>query len=54
MGNNAAEHFALNDEQWKKFGEDGQKLWQDVVKVVSKMETHLGQINYDLMYVPAK
>ena len=52
-GSNPSDHFKLNDEQWQKFGDEGQKLWQDVVQVVDKMETHLGQIDFDLMYVPA-
>lgn len=50
-GNSPAEHFSLNEKQWKKFGEEGNKLWQEVVPLVRKIETHLGQINYDLMYV---
>jgi hypothetical protein len=53
-GNSPAEHFSLNEEQWKKFGDEGGKLWQAVVPLVRNIETHLGQINYDLMYVPAK
>ena len=50
-GNSPAEHFTLNEEQWKKFGDEGEKLWQQVVPLVRKIETHIGQINYDLMYV---
>ncbi len=53
-GDSPAEHYALNEEQWKKFGEEGEKLWQEVMPLVKKIETHLGQINYDLMYVPSE
>ncbi len=52
-GNNPAEHYEMNGKQWEQFGEEGQQLWTDVMQVVNKVETHLGQINFDLMYVPS-
>lgn len=50
LGTSPAEHFKLNEEEWKKFGDEGTKLWQEVTPLVRKIESHIGQIDYDLMY----
>ncbi len=51
-GNNPAEHYQLNDDQWQKFGTEGQQLWDDVSKLIDRVESHLGQIDYSIMYSP--
>ncbi|MCG6188381.1 hypothetical protein [Maribellus maritimus] len=33
-GNSPSEHCKLNEEQWAKFGEEGKKLWQEVLPIV--------------------
>lgn len=53
LGENAAEHYTENEAAWQKFGEEGQQLWEDVSQTIEKVETHLGTIDYDLLYVPA-
>ncbi|WP_347841237.1 hypothetical protein [uncultured Draconibacterium sp.] len=52
-GNNAAEHYTQNEKHWQMFGEEGEQLWEDVKHLVSKIETHLGTIDYEVSYFPA-
>lgn len=54
MGNNPAEHYQLNDEKWKIFGEEGKKLMADFIAVVDKVESHLGTFNNSASYIPSK
>ena len=53
VGMSPAEHFSENDKIWEKFGAEGEQLWNDVIQVVDKIETHIGQVDYDVSYFPA-
>jgi hypothetical protein len=54
MGESAAQHYSMNDDKWKQFGEEGMKLWEDFKPMVEKIETHIGTVNYDASFFPAK
>ena len=54
MGENASEHYSLNSKKWEKFGEEGQKLWEDFAPMVEKIETHIGTFDADASYIPNK
>jgi len=53
LGNSPAEHYSLKERAWEKFGAEGQKLRQDLMQVIEKTETHVGQADYNLTYVPS-
>lgn len=52
MGNNPTEHYSMNADAWNKFGKKGQLLWYEMTQVLDKVETHIGQVDWDLMYSP--
>ena len=52
LGNSAIEYYTLIDKAWDKFGAEGQKLRQDLMQVIEKVETYVGQIDYNLNYFP--
>jgi len=54
MGDNAADHYMQSDKKWEMFGEEGQKLWQDVMPLLEKTESHMGWADYDAMYIPSE
>ena len=54
MGDSAAEHYRMNEEKWNKFGEEGQKLMEDFVKIVDEIETHNGTFDISASYIPNK
>jgi hypothetical protein len=53
MGNNAAEHYAQSDKTWEMFGEEGKELWESVLPLLEKTESHIGSADYDFMYIPS-
>ena len=54
MGSSPAEHYRINEEKWKKFGEEGQKLMQDFGNIVDEIETHNGTFDISASYIPNK
>jgi hypothetical protein len=54
LGNNPADYFTKNDEAWKKFGEEGNELWNTVKNLLVKTEHHFGVADYDHSYFPKK
>jgi len=53
LGNSPTEHYSLKERAWEKFGAEGQKLRQDLMQVIEKIETHVGQADYNLTYIPS-
>ena len=54
MGNSPSEYYSLKEKAWEKIGAEGQKLKQDLMQVVERIETHVGQADYDLTYIPLR
>lgn len=53
LGDSPSEHYAMNADAWNKFGKEGKKLWNEIILVLDKVETYIGQADYDLIYEPS-
>lgn len=52
LGSNPVDYYTKNEEQWKKFGEEGAQLWEEVKPLLKGTEHHLGVIDFDHSYLP--
>lgn len=52
LGDNAVDFYTKNDEKWKKFGDEGAQLWEEIKPLVERIESHTGIANYDKSYFP--
>jgi len=52
LGSTPIDYYTKNEEQWQKFGEEGNKLWEEVKPLITGTEHHLGVIDFDHSYLP--